>query len=296
MKKKIVFINLLILMNFFVIGQNFSIDSSYSFQVDSVLEEMIIRGNVITLDYKDVFSKKENELITFKINYIEGMPFFELSKKMPVEVAEDSIWRNKKTSIRTDNKILFLAFKKKNNVMMFAFTEGYSFKHSPLTATRYDEWGSRYKDCSSCLVEKSNTYSVSNLSKLVVDTPWVEGVKGDGIGEGFTIECNSKNEPLGPYLFIMNGYISYNKPYLYKQNNRVKQLKVTGLKSGKTKVLNILDTPHPQTLDISFITMAEDIRIEIADVYKGTKYDDTCLHYCISFDEEVIPYENSIAE
>ena len=92
----------------------------------------------------------------------------------------------------------------------------------------------------------------------------------------------------------MNGYISYEKPYLYKQNNRIKKIKVKGIKSGKEKILDVLDTPHLQTVDISFITKAEDIRVEIADVYKGTKYDDTCLHYCITYDDEVIPYENSI--
>ena len=94
----------------------------------------------------------------------------------------------------------------------------------------------------------------------------------------------------------MNGYISYEKPYLYKQNNRIKKIKVTGLKSGKTKVLDVLDTPHPQTVDISFIKEPEDIRVEIADVYKGSKYDDTCLHYCITYDMEVIPYEDCITE
>ena len=35
---------------------------------------------------------------------------------------------------------------------------------------------------------------------------------------------------------------------------------------------------------------------EIADVYKGTKYDDTCLHCCINFNEPVIPYESTIPE
>ena len=29
------------------------------------------------------------------------------------------------------------------------------------------------------------------------------------------------------------------------------------MKSGKTKILNVLDTPHPQTVDISFIKEIE---------------------------------------
>ena len=212
---------------------------------------------------------------------------------MPEEVA-NWIEFEKANYIKTSNKILFLAFQGKNK-RMFAFTEGYSLKNVPLTYTRFDEWGNTFKDCSSCLKEKNKIYSVENLRRLVVDTPWVEGVPGDGIGEGFTIECNAST-PLGPYLLLMNGYISYEKPYLYKQNNRIKKIKVTGLKSGKSKILDVLDTPHPQTVDISFITAAEDIRVEIADVFKGSKYDDTCLHYCLAYDEQVIPYENSIGE
>ena len=97
-------------------------------------------------------------------------------------------------------------------------------------------------------------------------------------------------------IFLMNGYISYEKPYLYEQNNRIKKIKVTGLTSGVSKILDVLDTPHPQTVDISFLPMAEDIRVEIADVYKGTKYDDTCLHFCGNVNEEAIPYESSVAE
>ena len=94
----------------------------------------------------------------------------------------------------------------------------------------------------------------------------------------------------------MNGYISYKKPYLYKMNNRIKKIKVTGVKSGVSKVLDVLDTPHPQTVDISFITDIEDIRVEIVEVYKGTKYDDTCIHYLIPYYNQVIPYESTIPE
>ncbi len=154
------------------------------------------------------------------------------------------------------------------------------------------EVGRSYSDCSSFLKEKTKEYPVENLDKYYVDSPWVEGVNGDGIGEGFTI----KSKRVYPYLLIMNGYISYRKPYLYKQNNRIKKIKVTGVKSGKTAVLDVLDTPHPQTVDISFITEVEDIRVEIQDVYKGTKYDDTCLQFCVTYQNKVIPYENSIAE
>lgn len=290
-----------IILLFFYIGislsclysENFSLNNKYPFQEEPLLSLMTIKDDNLTLRY-DESLRKPDLILKFKITHIYGMPFIELSERMPPEVA--AWWDYEENpNIETNNKILFLAFKGKYK-RMFAFTKGFRQDETPLTFTRFEEWGNLYKNCSSYLVESNKSYPVENLSKLVVDTPWVEGVKGDGIGEGFTIQGKQFDKPLGPYLMLINGYISYEKPYLYKQNNRIKKIKVTGLKSGNSKILEVLDTPHPQTVDISFITQPEDIRVEIADVYKGTKYDDTCLHYCFAYDEEVIPYENSIGD
>lgn len=252
---------------------------------------MTIKGNQIIIKYENPPIDKEDEVYSYEVKHIDGMPFLALSRNLPPEVANCNDFKGP-DSIKTSNLILFLSFKNKYN-HMFAFTKGYEFSRAPLTYTRCTEWGTQYLDCSSYLVEKNKTYSVNNLGSLVVDTPWVEGVKGDGIGEGFTFARDSR--PFN-YLLIMNGYISYDKPYLYKYNNRVKKLKLTGLKNGKSQVVDILDTPHPQTIDLSFLEEEEDVRIEIADVYKGTKYDDTCLHCCINFDEPIIPYEFSIPD
>ncbi len=270
--------------------QNFKLNNHYSFQEISLLEGMTINDEEVIFEYEE--SNKLDIALKYSIIHIDGISFIELSENMPSEVA---YWMDyeKNINIETNNKIMFLAFKGEY-IRVFAFTKGFRQDRVPLTFTRFDEWGNLYKDCSSYLVEKNKSYPVENLRKLVVDTPWVEGVAGDGIGEGFTIQGRQFKKPLGPYLLLINGYISYEKPYLYKQNNRIKKIKVTGLKSGKSKILDVLDTPHPQTVDISFITQPEDIRVEIAEVYKGTKYDDTCLHYCFAYDEEVIPYENSI--
>ncbi|MBP5441918.1 MAG: hypothetical protein IKI40_04500 [Treponema sp.] len=92
----------------------------------------------------------------------------------------------------------------------------------------------------------------------------------------------------------MNGFISYERPFLYKQNGRIKKIRVTGTRSGNEKVLDVLDTPHPQSVDISFITEPEDVRITIEEVYPGTKYDDTCIHFMINSLVEAVPYELSV--
>lgn len=286
------------LLYFFVIiqlmAQNFLLEEGYPFQPESLLEGMTIKSDRIIFEY-DESVKKNDEILNYDIQHFNGIPFLVFSENMPMEVAE--WYKFEETDyIQTDNKILFLAFKNEKYITMFAYTKGYSFDSVPLTFTRFEERGSLYKDCSSYLIEKSKSYPVENLRKLALDSPWVEGVPGDGIGEGFTIEGQRYSKSLGPYLFIMNGYISYDKPYLYKQNGRIKKIKVTGLKSGKSKILDVLDTPHPQTVEISFITEPEDIRVQIEEVYKGTKYDDTCINYLITYDKPVIPYESTIHE
>jgi len=275
-------------------SQNYSLNGNYRFSVYSGLARIdITEKGLIYIPLED-----DKEIISdnFKITHISQMPFIQLSNNIPKEFTEDYLYNGMKDLV-TDNKLLFLSGKTKINgfedIILLVTTKGFD-KRSSCTESLISEKVQVYKDCSSYLKEKMTEYPVSNLDELGVDTPWVEAAKGPGIGEGFTI-VNEWDKDY-PYLLLMNGYISYEKPYLYKQNNRIKKLKVTGLESGKSKILDVLDTPHPQTVDISFLTKPEDIRVEIADVYKGSKFDDTCLHYCITFNEEVIPYENSIGE
>lgn len=270
--------------------QNFSLDGRYRFIVNTGLGRIDLNKNeIIYIPCRDDISEFKDE---YTVKHIEGITFIQMENRIPKEYTEDYLYNGKKDII-TDNKFLILAGKAKelDSIILLATSKGFN-KHYPCTETIISEKVQVYKDCSSFLKEKNTEYKVTNLDTLAVDTPWVESAEGDGIGEGFTL-VNSWGD-IYSTLLLMNGYISYEKPYLYKQNNRIKKIKVTGVKSGKSAILDVLDTPHPQTVDISFITEAEDIRVEIADVYKGTKYDDTCLHYCITYNDEVIPYENNI--
>lgn len=293
MKKNILLLSILFI-GLSLYGQNYSLNGKYRFTVYSGLARIDITD--IGLIYVPLEDYKKDLIDNYKITHISKMPFIILDNNIPKEFTKDYLYNDIKKII-TDNKILFLSGKTKingiDNILLLTMTKGFD-KESSCTESLISEKVQVYKDCSSYLKEKNMAYPVTNLCELRVDSPWVEAVKGAGIGEGFTM-INSWGD-VYTHLLLMNGYISYEKPYLYEQNNRVKQIKVTGLKSGKSKILDILDTPHPQTVDISFITESEDIRVEIFAVYKGTKYDDTCMHYCITFNGEVIPYENSISE
>ncbi len=290
--KKLIMLIMFFAGAFVLAAQNFSLDGKYNFFVYSKLARIDLEKDNLVYQFLDDISKVS---VKYRIIHIDGMSFIKLPEAFPKEVTEFYIYE-KKTDVVTDDKILFLAGKLKDEISPEIILATAGFKNDyPLTnPVFYDQKIRKYKDCSSFLTEKNKEYPVSNLDNLAVDTPWVEGVPGYGIGEGFTIE-NSWGK-LYTTLLIMNGYISYEKPYLYKQNGRIKKIKVKGLKSGKEKILDVLDTPHPQTVDISFITEPEDIRVTIEDVYPGTKYEDTCIHYMITYFDEIIPYEDSIAE
>lgn len=292
MKKSIILI-MFFVSAFVLAAQNFRLDGKYIFFDYSGLSRIDLEKDNLIYVFYDKLPKYVS--VKYKIIHINGMPFIKLPEAFPKEVTEFYIYE-KKTDVITDDKIFFLAGKLKDEISPEIILATAGFKNDyPLTnPVFYDQKIRKYKDCSSFLTEKNKEYPVSNLDNLAVDTPWVEGVPGYGIGEGFTIE-NSWGK-LYTTLLIMNGYISYEKPYLYKQNGRIKKIKVKGLKSGKEKILDVLDTPHPQTVDISFITEPEDIRVTIEDVYPGTKYEDTCIHYMITYFDEVIPYENSIGD
>ncbi|MBO4507843.1 MAG: hypothetical protein J5747_04330 [Spirochaetaceae bacterium] len=139
----------------------------------------------------------------------------------------------------------------------------------------------------SSLTENGYTYSASNLSSKQLGTPWVEGVIGSGIGEKITIKKSKESLPPwvktfgGGALVIFNGFISYEKPYLYEYNNRVKELKI--YTSNNDYCFNVIleDTPNPQIIFLP--CESEDTIIEILSVYKGLRYDDTCIECIASF-------------
>ncbi len=155
-----------------------------------------------------------------------------------------------------------------------------------------DVWAyCEFVEASSFLVENKKSYAGRNMSVFESNLPWVEGVPGDGIGEYFILTRESHTSYWGKpkYLLFLNGYISFEKPYLYSQNNRIRKIKIEGVKTGKTKVFELKDTPQPQTIDISFTDESEDIKATIMEVYKGSKYDDTCLDICRFWYNELIP-------
>lgn len=154
-----------------------------------------------------------------------------------------------------------------------------------------------YLEASSTLYSSKNAYSVENLYDNDTDTAWVEGKKDSGIGESVKLNINESGGDSTARkitgLKIINGYAK-SKDIFYK-NNRVKKMKITTGQSILTenpddpedyavfvnkeqeKIITLEDTMKPQIINIDSEGFTNYIICEILEVYKGTKYNDTCI-------------------
>ena len=128
---------------------------------------------------------------------------------------------------------------------------------------------------SSELKEGNITYYAKNLGNLCIDMPWVEGVNGNGIGETLQFSVNASG------MYIMIGYISFDKPYLWKQNSRPQKVRISFSDTDDVIDTELKDIPHPQYVHFNRFHQDAIITIKIMSVYKGTKYEDTCIHAVI---------------
>lgn len=148
---------------------------------------------------------------------------------------------------------------------------------------------------SSCFDEKK--YSIKNIYDNSFQTAWAEGVEGDGIGEYFEFYLNNnklKNEDLRESslnniysIEIFNGYVKSTKTF--KENNRVKKLKVylnnvpwviLELKDSSSKQIFYLGDKYIDVKKLKNQNISNDdlvLKFEIMEVYRGTKYQDTCI-------------------
>ncbi|MGI5173057.1 hypothetical protein H0R92_05565 [Treponema sp. OMZ 840] len=110
--------------------------------------------------------------------------------------------------------------------------------------------------------------------------PWVEGAPGNGIGESVTIEFKTRIHGIS----ILNGYTDINNMKLYKENSRAKRLKIEDLDNGTEFFADFEDKVYFNFID--FPQSTQRIKITIAEVYKGTKYTDTCISAIIEEEGE----------
>ncbi len=144
---------------------------------------------------------------------------------------------------------------------------------------------------SSELREGKTLYSSRNLGTLFLPPdskegsqilnpnhkPWVEGKAGYGENESIQIKTEKKFERLE----ILNGYVDYKNTDLYKNNSRVKTFLIKDLDNNLEFEVQLDDCVYFQ--DINLKQPTTNIIMYIKEVYKGDKWEDTCI-------SSIVPY------
>jgi len=104
---------------------------------------------------------------------------------------------------------------------------------------------------------------------------WCEAVDGDGIGEAVTVEFS---EPVSfDEIQVVNGFATKES---WAINNRIKTLQITQVAGEhfQRKSYELKDgIKNWQSIKFELPQTAQTIEFKIMDVYRGTKYRDTCL-------------------
>ncbi|MCB1381683.1 MAG: caspase family protein [Notoacmeibacter sp.] len=117
-----------------------------------------------------------------------------------------------------------------------------------------------------------NRYGGVNLTDGNMATAWVEGVKGDGIGETIVVRYEGPRQL--NRLILANGY---NKNAdIYAKNNRVSTLIIQGA-SGEKRGFQLSDNGDWQAVDLSWLGETDWFSLSIRSVFSGTKYKDTAI-------------------
>lgn len=126
-------------------------------------------------------------------------------------------------------------------------------------------------------------------------TVWCEAEKnGPGIGESITVEFS---QPVSfDEIQIVNGFVY--KDY-YAKNNRVKSILLTQTANRhfQQKEYTLKDNVQNwQSISFALPQTAQTLTIKLTDVYKGNKYDDTCLaDIRLLYKGKVVPFKNVAA-
>ncbi len=144
-----------------------------------------------------------------------------------------------------------------------------------LDHTDYDATAS-----STLAAQGKHNYDVVNIKgdpTREVQSPWAEGVEGDGIGESITLDVK---RPLPLYgILIQPGYYQYDDKEPWSKNNRVAQFEIT-LNDEHTFTESIPDEhfERPYLIRVRDYTKpVNKIKLVIKSVYRGTQFRDTCI-------------------
>lgn len=119
-------------------------------------------------------------------------------------------------------------------------------------------------------------YDAQNAIDGDKSTAWVEGIKGDGLGESLQIafEGSAKVKEIS----VINGFTVIDPQLgdLYFLNNRVKTLRIS-FDDGE-EIVNLKDSNKDyQNIKFSKMHVSLQAKVTIVEVFKGSRWDDTAI-------------------
>ena len=144
---------------------------------------------------------------------------------------------------------------------------------------------------SSTLKDKKYSYDIENVTFpsrkncYVQNLPWAEGKTDEGIGESIEFDIMSvydaysdgagRKEIRGDIkVSILNGFVNPYKQSLFYENNRIKKASI--YVDGK-KYMDLTFNDFVEFTEFEIPAESKHVKIVIDEVYKGTKYNDTCI-------------------
>lgn len=131
---------------------------------------------------------------------------------------------------------------------------------------------------------EGNYYNASRAHDLSLQSAWVEGAQGDGIGEylEYTARVTTDHHPDDAaitHLIVFNGYRKTRD--LWRKNNRIRRLHLS-IDGKPYGIVTLADSYSQQELKLGTIklpphTKTLRLRFTIESVYPGTQYRDTAL-------------------
>ena len=127
---------------------------------------------------------------------------------------------------------------------------------------------------SSTLADQGDhSYKADNM-KEPWEGIWSEGARGSGVGESLFLTLDKPTRLAA--LSLINGY--NDDASLFKKNNRIKSVEL--LINGKVKeLITLADIVDEKRYFLNYEKPVKTLKLTIKSVYKGTKYDDTCLSF-----------------
>ena len=150
---------------------------------------------------------------------------------------------------------------------------------------------------SSELEDENSRYSVWNIIDERPETAWATSKKGQ---ESITFNitpCSETGKLFGKKglykikkIGIINGYAKNSSTF--KQNNRIKKLRLkyeNGLTKPRYVKHTLEDTMIMQYIEFKEPVFMNNLKLQIIEVYKGSKWDDTCISEIKIFPVKVEP-------